>query len=93
MKKFNTLILLLCCGFFAQAQLNITYLSNLPYNNTLNDIWGYVAPDGTEYALVGVRNGTSVVSLADPEDPVEVGFVPVINPPGEILKPMEQRPT
>ncbi|MFT5802765.1 MAG: choice-of-anchor B domain-containing protein, partial [Nonlabens sp.] len=76
MKKFNTLILLLCCSFFTQAQLNLSFVSQLEYNNDLNDVWGYAAPDDTEYALVGLRNGTSVVSLADPENPVEVGFVP-----------------
>jgi choice-of-anchor B domain-containing protein len=38
----------------------------------VNDIWGYVAPDGTEYALVGLRDGVSIVSLADPDNIAEV---------------------
>lgn len=41
-------------------------------NTMLNDIWGYVDQTGVEYALVGAREGVSVVSLADPENPVEV---------------------
>ena len=61
---------------FAFAQLNVSFIGNLPYNESLNDIWGYEAPDGTEYALVGVRNGFSIVSLADPANPTEVAFIP-----------------
>ncbi len=60
----------------AQAQLNVSYISDVSYNTDLNDIWGYVAPDGTEYALVGLRNGVSIVSLADPANPVEVANIP-----------------
>lgn len=64
-------------GFLAlstalSAQLNTTLRSNLPYDQAVNDIWGYVAPDGTEYAIVGLQRGVSFVSLADPDNPVEV---------------------
>lgn len=59
-----------------QAQLNASLVGRLEYNQELNDIWGYVAPDGTEYALVGTTTGLSVVSLADPGNPEEVAFVP-----------------
>ena len=41
-----------------------------------NDIWGYVDGIGNEYALLGVRTGTSIVNLADPQNPVEVAFIP-----------------
>ncbi|MCH2045019.1 MAG: choice-of-anchor B family protein, partial [Saprospiraceae bacterium] len=41
----------------------------------LSDIWGYVHPDGTEYALVGTYEGVSIVSLANPSDPQEVAFI------------------
>jgi choice-of-anchor B domain-containing protein len=58
------------------AQLNMTLKSQLNYqqlhNTLLNDIWGYVDTEGNEYALVGARQGVSIVSLADPENPVEV---------------------
>ncbi|MEC4727159.1 choice-of-anchor B family protein [Shewanella sp. D64] len=44
--------------------------------STANDIWGHVDLNtGTEYALIGLRNGTAVVSLADPENPLEVGVI------------------
>ncbi|MFK7775722.1 MAG: choice-of-anchor B family protein [Saprospiraceae bacterium] len=76
MKK-SLLLSVLCFYFFSlSAQLNISYVGDLPYSEELSDIWGYAAPDGTEYAIVGVYNGTSLVSLADPANPVEVGFIP-----------------
>ena len=57
------------------AQLNTTLRSNLQYNDNVNDIWGYTAPDGTEYAIVGLNGGVSFVSLADPDNPEEVARV------------------
>lgn len=58
------------------ADFNLTHISNLPYTQDLNDIWGYEDETGVEYALVGTRTGTSVVSLADPANPNEVLFIP-----------------
>lgn len=60
---------------FAQAAFNTTFRDSLTFPSELNDVWAYVAPDGTEYALVGRNDGLSVVSLADPDDIVEVAFV------------------
>ena len=57
------------------AQLNTTLRDQLEYADNVNDIWGYVAPDGTEYAIVGLNTGVSFVSLADPDSIVEVAFV------------------
>ena len=39
---------------FAQPNLNMSLVGQLDYDATLNDIWGYTAPDSTEYALVGL---------------------------------------
>lgn len=80
MKRFS----LLCCICMlwagqTMAQLNVSFVSQFEYNENLNDIWGYVAPDGTEYALVGAANGTSIVSLANPAAPEEVGYIPGAN--------------
>ena len=72
------LLLLLFVAFSAtaSAQLNTTLRDNLPYDTGVNDIWGYVAPDGTEYAIVGLTTGVSFVSLADPDNVVEVARIP-----------------
>lgn len=69
--------------FGIQAQtsgsLNVTFLGQVSYpGNQLSNLWGYVAPDGTEYAVVGTENGVSIVSLANPANPVEVQFLPGI---------------
>ncbi len=75
MKKTLTFLLVLFCIQFSFSQLNIELVSHLPYNTGTNDVWGYTAPDGTEYALVGLHNGVSIVSLADPANLEEVVFV------------------
>ncbi|MEL7121311.1 MAG: choice-of-anchor B family protein [Bacteroidota bacterium] len=76
MKKLivSAVSIMLCVGVYAQS--NIERIAQLTYNTQLNDIWGYVAEDGTEYALVGMRTGLSIVSLADHSQPVEVAFIP-----------------
>jgi choice-of-anchor B domain-containing protein len=60
------------------AQTNIELISNLDEHHSAgyNDIWGYVDPLGTEYALLGVRSGSSIIDLSDPANPVEVAFIP-----------------
>ncbi len=60
----------------AFAQLNMTLLSHIQYDANGNDIWGWVAPDSTEYAIMGLVNGVSIVSLADPSNATEVAFIP-----------------
>ena len=47
------------------------------YSQGLNDIWGYKADNGNEYALVGTGTGTSIVRVNDNIfGLVEVGFIP-----------------
>ncbi len=53
----------------------LNFEGNLSYNQALSDIWGYTAPNGDEYALVGTSNGVSIVDVSDPANPVEVQFV------------------
>jgi choice-of-anchor B domain-containing protein len=82
MKRIQLLLLLLIPIFtVAQSSSNLSLVGSLEYNssqsayNVANDIWGYVSPDGIEYALVGLKSGFSVVSLADPANPVEMFFI------------------
>ena len=62
-----TFLLLLFAGLqfsFAQEDsLNIRLVDSLDYEPTLNEIWGYVAPNGREYALVGMTSGVSIVDV------------------------------
>ncbi|HMS64759.1 MAG TPA: choice-of-anchor B family protein [Ignavibacteria bacterium] len=39
-------------------------------------VWGYVAPDGREYAIMGCYDGTLFVDVTDAANIHEVGFVP-----------------
>jgi choice-of-anchor B domain-containing protein len=39
-----------------------------------NDCWGYTAPSGREYALIGLSHGTGFVEVTDPGAPVIVDF-------------------
>jgi choice-of-anchor B domain-containing protein len=79
-----TRILILALGLFigsnAFSQLNMSLIGHVDYtalhNVELNDCWGYVDETGIEYALVGTTKGTSIVSLADPSNPVEVFWEP-----------------
>ncbi len=58
------------------GQRNMEFVSQMTYDNLLNDIWGYQASDGTEYAIVGLRSGVSIVNLSQPDKPTESAFVP-----------------
>lgn len=59
----------------AFGQKNLTLLGFKAYADELNDIWGYVDDSNREYALVGTVNGTSIVDVTDPGNPVELHFV------------------
>ncbi|MCB0662029.1 MAG: choice-of-anchor B family protein, partial [Saprospiraceae bacterium] len=67
--------LLTCSMLF--GQLNMQLLSKVTYNQDLSDVWGWVDEDtGTEYAIVGVQNGVSIVSLENPSNATEIFFIP-----------------
>lgn len=65
------------------APLNMSLVGHIDYNalhqTGLNDCWGYVDETGIEYALIGTRDGVSVVSLQNPAHPVEVFWMPGSN--------------
>ncbi len=77
MKKLLFVMCFLCAYFSMEAQLNMRLLDKIEYSEDLNDVWGWKHPGtGVEYAIVGLRNGVSIVSLADPENITEVAFIP-----------------
>lgn len=77
MKRFFPLLLMLLASVSMHAQLNMELTDQLEYEDDLNDIWGWTDPEtGTEYALVGLREGVSIVSLADRQNVVEVARIP-----------------
>jgi len=78
MKNIFTCLFALCLcalSYGQQDPTNMVLLDQLQYDVSGNDVWGYVAPDSTEYALMGLRDRTSIVSLADPNNIEEVATV------------------
>lgn len=55
-----------------QCDLVGTFSNHGPFN----DVWGYVAPNGKEYALLGATTGLVVVDCSNPANPIERGWFP-----------------
>lgn len=76
MKSIISYFIISILSFSAFSQNNITLKSHINYQDfrgvSLNGIWGHVDSEGNEYAIVGTRSGVSIVSLVNPENPVEV---------------------
>lgn len=73
------LILFSTSLIFSQENFNVDLVSVVEYSQNCNDVWGYVAEDGTEYAIFGTTTGTAIIDLRDPANPVEVLFIPGAN--------------
>ena len=76
MKKYSILFFAILSVSYVSAQLNMEYKSHVEYDEDLNDIWGYAAPDDREYAIVGLREGVSIIDVTDTENPVIKGYAP-----------------
>jgi len=73
------LILIIFTAYLAAQQVEIDNIRPIAHLElgTCNDVWGYTAPDGHEFALVGHRTGTYIFDVStNPHDPIEVGFIP-----------------
>ncbi len=63
----------------AQFSQNMEFLGNkndYAATGTYSACWGYVAPDGREYALLGCQTGTSIIDITDAPNLREVSFIP-----------------
>lgn len=61
----------------------VTLQAKIDPGPNCNDIWGYVAPNGDEYALVGTTAGTRIYNCTDPRAPYQVAS---INGPSSIWR-------
>ncbi len=78
-RSLKCILLALACAVSAVAQPRLDTLRHIhPRPGTgLSAIWGYTAPDGREYALVGITGsgsgstsgGTSIVDITDDNNP------------------------
>lgn len=77
------LSVLFAVSSYAQLGHNNMYLiSNLNQHSSAglySAIWGYEAPDGREYAVLGCYDGTAFIDITDPGNIREVDFVPTVN--------------
>jgi choice-of-anchor B domain-containing protein len=63
-------------GGLAQ-NFNVTHRATMTFpNQNLANIWGYTAPDGSEYALVGGANGLIIVDVTNPDTPQFIKQIP-----------------
>ncbi len=83
-------ILLIVSGLSAQVSMNMTLLDNwddpsLPIHSGLryNDCWGYTAPDGREYGIIGSAGKIHFIDITDPTDIVEVASFGNLNANGD----------
>ncbi len=86
-------VLVINSVFYAQGNANVTLLANInprPSAGFYNDCWGYTAPDGREYALLGVISGTSIIDITDPANAAEVAFIPGANSIWRDIKTYQQ---
>ena len=64
----------------AQLPNQNTYLLKVLDNySAYSGLWGYTAPNGREYAILGTQTGTSFVDLTDSANIREVDFVAGVN--------------
>jgi choice-of-anchor B domain-containing protein len=79
MRFYYTFIFILATiqwGYAQDSNYNMTLLSHKTYPDAEgSSCWGWTSPNGTEYAIIGLTTGTSIVSLANPANPVEVQFI------------------
>lgn len=54
---------------------DVSFHSSLDPYDRYSDVWGYTAPGGGEYALVGVVSGVVVVNITDRRHPYVVRFI------------------
>ncbi len=63
-----------CAGVDLLALMPLSQFSSNP--SQANDIWGFVDKnDNNEYAIIGLNNGTAVVNVTDPLNPLEVDTI------------------
>ncbi len=63
-----------CSNVDLLSHLPLTQMSSRP--GAGNDIWGHVdLNNNREYAIMGVQNGTIIVDVTEPTNPVEVGTI------------------
>ncbi len=87
-----TIVLSLFLRAAGQSNPTLTLLGQMNAYSAIgyNDCWGYTAPDGREYALLGVETGTSIIDITDAPTLSERAFIPSANTPWKDIKTYRQ---
>jgi len=82
MKKLFILLFILTVfsSVYSQTGFRIKLIKNLNQypiagNGSYSALWGYTAPNGREYAILGCFNGTSFIDITDTNNVREVDFL------------------
>lgn len=71
------LFLLLSSGLIAQQSLNVEKVGQFHRGDSrYSGSWSYVAPDGSEYALLGAKTGTAIYPIDNLDNIHEIAFIP-----------------
>jgi choice-of-anchor B domain-containing protein len=70
--------------------MQVVAKQNLHSADGYSAIWGYTAPDGREYALLGVQTGTAIVDITESSNLKEIAFIPGPKTPWRELKTFGQ---
>ncbi|MCB0576820.1 MAG: hypothetical protein KDC61_19835, partial [Saprospiraceae bacterium] len=67
----------ICTATSFTQNINVTFRSVLSYQGqNLANVWGYSDASGNEYALVGAKQGMSIVDVTNPDNPTEIVQIP-----------------
>lgn len=62
-----------CNGYDLQSFISLAEMDGIRGN----DSWGWTDPqDGSEYAIMGLKNGTAFIDISDPINPIYLGKLP-----------------
>ncbi|MEX0737642.1 MAG: choice-of-anchor B family protein [Bacteroidota bacterium] len=91
----RVVLFLVLIGSSAVSQLNLDmeYLGNKndhALTGQYSACWGYVAPDGREYAVLWCQTGTSIIDITDAPTLREVSFIPGPNSNWREMKTYKQ---
>src|SRR5688572_12451301 len=75
MRPFSFLALLTATSLYAQGY-QCSLLGTQDLHAPYSGMWGYVAPNGKEYALLGTQDGIAVIDCTIGTAPVERAFFP-----------------
>jgi len=76
MNRINFIFILSLFFTSLSAQNNLQLRSVMTYSSALNDVWGYTdTSNGKEYAIVGLRDGISIVDVTQPDTIQEVAQI------------------